>query len=223
MKYTGFLSLLGALSVAACNSTPTDHSNSSASGFKVVNIAGPGTLNVKLDAVPVFSGVAQGAGTAYHAVTPGTHTIRIEQGLPNSRVTEEDVSFASGDTLTITAIDSSGNLGTGVLTDTGVIATTGHSKLRVVHYAAGAPPVDIWRTQPDFATPTKVMFPFPYLAVSSYIESTPGNWTVFVTPEGVASDTLVGLGPIPIGSGESWTVYLANIGDSLAMYGVRDR
>jgi hypothetical protein len=214
--------LLAVLSVAACTSTPTGQSGSNSSGFRVVNVAGPGPLIVKLDATPVFSGVVQGSSTQFRAVTPGVHTIRIEQGLPAPRATEQDISFAAGDTLTIAAIDSSGNLDTGVLTDTGVVASQGHSKLRVAHYAAGAPPVDIWRTQPDFATPIRVMFPFPYQAVSAYLESTPGIWTVFVTPEGL-TDTLAGLGPIPIGDGESWTVYLTEISDTLAMYGVRDR
>lgn len=221
MRHAKSIFLLGALALAACTSDPVNNSNSTGSGFKAVNVAGPGALTVKVDAVTVFTGVGQGQSTAFHGVTPGTHTIRIEQGLP-ARATEQDISFAVGDTLTIAVIDSSGTLGTGVLTDTGVVASTGHSKLRVAHYAAGAPAVDIWRTQPDFATPTKVMFPFPYLAVSSYIESTPGDWTVFVTPEGL-TDTLVGLGPIPIGDGESWTVYLTDIADTLAMYGVKDQ
>ncbi len=222
MRHARSLLLLGALVAGACTSDPVNNSNSTGSGFKAVNVAGPGAITVKVDAVTVFTGVGQGLSTAFHGVTPGSHTIRIEQGMPTTRATEEDINFAVGDTLTIAAIDSSGNLGTGVLTDTGVVASPGHSKLRVAHYAAGAPPVDIWRTQPDFATPTRVMFPFPYLAVSSYIESTPGDWTVFVTPEGL-TDTLVGLGPIPIGDGESWTVYLTDIADTLAMYGVRDR
>jgi len=221
MRRTKSILLLGALAVAACTSDPANNSNSTGSGFKAVNVAGPGAITVKVDAVTAFTGVGQGISTAFHGVTPGTHTIRIEQGLP-ARATEQDISFAVGDTLTIVAIDTSGSLGTGILTDTGVVASPGHSKLRVAHFAANAPAVDIWRTQPDFATPTKVMVPFPYLAVSSYIESTPGDWTVFVTPEG-QTDTLVGLGPIPIGDGESWTVYLTDIADTLAMYGVRDR
>jgi hypothetical protein len=222
MRNINALFLLGVLAAAACTTDPVNNSNSTGSGFRAVNVAGPGAITVKVDAVTVFTGVGQGLSTAFHGVTPGTHTIRIEQGLPTTRATEEDISFGAGDTLTITVIDSSGTLGTGVTTDTGMVASTGHSKLRVAHYAAGAPAVDIWRTQPDFATPTRVMFPFPYLAVSSYIESTPGDWTVFVTPEG-QTDTLVGLGPIPIGDGQSWTVYLVDIGDTLAMYGVRDR
>jgi hypothetical protein len=223
MRHVNSLLLLTALAAAACTSDPVNNTNSTGSGFKAVNVAGPGAITVKVDAVTVFTGVGQGLSTAFHGVTQGTHTIRIEQGFPTTRATEEDINFAVGDTLTIVAIDTSGTLGTGVLTDTGVVASSGHSKLRVAHYASNAPAVDIWRTQPDFATPTKVMFPFPYGAVSSYIESTPGDWTVFVTPEGVDSDTLVGLGPIPIGDGESWTVYLADIADTLAMYGVRDR
>ena len=222
MRHINTVFLLGALAVAACSSDTASNPSSSSSGFRAVNVAGPGPITVKVDAVTVFTSVGQGLGTAFHGVTQGTHTIRIEQALPTARATEEDINFAAGDTLTVVAIDTSGTLGTGVLTDTGVVASSGHSKLRVAHYAANAPAVDIWRTQPDFATPTRVMFPFPYGAVSSYLESTPGNWTVFVTPEG-QTDTLVGLGPIPIGDGESWTVYLTDIADTLAMYGVRDR
>jgi len=222
MRHVNSLLLFAALAVAACSSDPVNNSNSTGSGFKAVNVAGPDAITVKVDAVTAFTGVGQGLSTAFHGVTPGIHTIRFEQGSPITRATEEDINFSVGDTLTIVAIDTSGTLDTGVLTDTGVVASSGHSKLRVAHFAANAPAVDIWRTQPDFATPTRVMFPFPYGAVSAYLESTPGDWTVFVTPEG-QTDTLVGLGPIPIGDGESWTVYLTDIADTLAMYGVRDR
>ena len=222
MRSTRTLLLLGALSTAACNSEPAANSNPAGSGFRVVNVAGPGALTVKVDAVSVFTGVGQGVRTAFHAVTPGMHTLRIEQGTPITRATEQDINFAVGDTLTVAAIDSSGNLGTGVLSDTGVIASPGHGKLRVVNVAAGHPPLDFWWTRPDNATPSLVMAPFPYLAASPYFESIPGDWRLFVTPEGL-TDTLASLGPIPVDDGQTWTVYLTDISDTLAMYGVRDR
>ena len=58
--------------------------------------------------------------------------------------------------------------------------------------------------------------------VSPYFESIPGEWRLFVTPEGL-TDTLANLGPIPVDDGQTWTVYLTDISDTLAMYGVRDR
>ncbi len=75
----------------------------------------------------------------------------------------------------------------------------GKSKLRVVHLAGTAPQVDIWRTQPDYQTPIRVMFPFPYGAESSYLQSDPGTWTVFVTSTTDWNTRLAESGPIPVG------------------------
>ncbi|HSQ30157.1 MAG TPA: DUF4397 domain-containing protein [Gemmatimonadaceae bacterium] len=80
-----------------------------------------------------------------------------------------------------TAVGSS-SVGVLVLADTAPIPAPGTSKLRVVHMASKAPPIDVWRKQPDFPTPVRVAFPFLYGFTSGYIQSAPGTWELTVTP-----------------------------------------
>ncbi len=100
------------------------------------------------------------------------------------------------------------SLGAVALSDTGAAPVAGRGKLRVVHLAAGAPAVDVWRTQPDFPTAVRVMFPFAYRAESAYVQSTPGTWTVFVTAAGQAAPVRAASGPIAVAGGEVRTVVL---------------
>jgi hypothetical protein len=94
------------------------------------------------------------------------------------------------------------------LSDTGSAPVAGRSKLQVVHLAESAPPLDVWRTQPDFSEPVRVMFPFPLGAQSSYIESEPGPWSVWATAEGTMTPVLATTGSFNILGGQVWTVLL---------------
>jgi hypothetical protein len=89
----------------------------------------------------------------------------------------------------------------------GAILPAGKSKLRVVHLAANAGAVEIWRTQPDFATPTHILTPFPYQGASPYLQSDPGNWEVFVTPAG-ATTHIATTDAVAVPAGERRTVVL---------------
>ena len=89
------------------------------------------------------------------------------------------------------------------------------SKLRVVHFAAEAPAIDVWRTQPDFPSLITIMFPFPYRAVSPYLQSDPGTWTVLVTTQRrdamgipVLGDSVWATGSIEVPGGGLRTVVL---------------
>jgi hypothetical protein len=95
------------------------------------------------------------------------------------------------------------------ITDTNAIVPAGASKLRVAHFAASAPAVTIRRRQPDFDSLMTVMFPFAYRAVSAYLQSTPGYWSVVVSHEN-QSDTLAVSGSFYVGDGERRTVVLVD-------------
>jgi len=90
--------------------------------------------------------------------------------------------------------------------------------------ASAAAPISIWRTQPDYGTMIRVQFPFPYRAVSPYLQSTPGDWRVMVSSETNVPatvpmpDTLADSGPIAVGTGTSKTVVIVNaVGGGVAV------
>ena len=139
------------------------------------------------------------------SVSSGSHQLRVTS--PGGTTTTLTVQTSPSGTVTAIAGGNATSLYASVLVDTGSVVPAGKSKLRVVHLAPNATNIEIWRTQPDFPTPTHIMTPFAYLAASPYLQSDPGNWEVFVTPaNGTAK--LATSGPIAIPSGEHRTVVL---------------
>ena len=96
-----------------------------------------------------------------------------------------------------------------VLADSGAYVPGGKSKLRVGNFAATAGEAQIWRRQPDFPSGSPIMTPFPYRAVSPYLQSDAGIWEVWLTaPNG--SSKLLSSGPIQIPAGERRTVLVVD-------------
>ena len=207
------LMAIGPLTLAACSSSERIDGPTGAGKAHVRVLAGTkSTTSVDLivDGQPVVSGANFAQVSSAVNVAPGTHTVGFRKTGTTAVLLQKSYTFGADTNYTIVAFDSSDVINPGVLTDTGAIVAAGKTKLKVVHFAAAAPAIDVWRTQPDFETPTKVMFPFAYRAASSYIESTPGNWTVMVTAQGAAntSTTLYTTGAIAIPVGQSRTVVL---------------
>lgn len=122
------------------------------------------------------------------------------------------------------ALDSAGVLGTADFGDSNAVVPAGATKLRVAHFAQAAAPIDIWRTQPDYGTPIRIQFPFDYQDVSPYLQSTVGDWQVFVstTVSDIGDpipDTLGMTSQFPVPDGESRSVVVVDDGDGgVALY-----
>jgi hypothetical protein len=175
------------------------------SGLRVIN-ASQAPLTVLVDGRVVAQGLTVASVSSMFDIAPGTHQVRLQTATGASATLSVDA--VAGRTVTTFGTPAANaGLAAAVLEDTGSVVPAGKSKLRVTHLAANAPPVDIWRTQPDFQTPIRVMFPFAYRATSSYIQSDPGAWEVFVTPEG-GTTRLATTGPITVPGGERRTVVL---------------
>lgn len=197
---------------AACAPEPIGPGGDGAR-FSVVNGAGgSGAVKVYMDGVFAADVAAgeQGRITA----DPGTHEVELRRANGSDAVARA-VILAAGVPLTIVAWDSLGILRPAVLADSNSAVSPGQSKLRVAHYAGSAGSIDIWRTQPDYGTPIRIMFPFSYGEVSPFVESTPGEWRVLVStaiaaPNGPMPDTLAMTGGIMAGDGEARTVVVVD-------------
>lgn len=129
---------------------------------------------------------ATGTGTIW--LKPGAHTVAVVPRGGGSADDEFTLDVSADAPRLIVATNLDGEVRTAILPDTGTIVPEGATKRRVVHSgAAGIPAVDVWRTQPDFASNVRVMTPFAAGAASSYLQSTPGTWTVTVTPRDSAA------------------------------------
>jgi Domain of unknown function (DUF4397) len=149
--------------------------------------------------------VSPGALSSVFQVPVGTQSVLIETTGGSATGSTQTQIFEAGKQYLLVAQDSSGVAVPSVLPDTGAAPVAGKSKLRVIHSAALAPAVDIWRRQPDFDTLIRVQFPFPYRTVSPYLQSDPGDWHITVSHEN-QTDTLYASGAIPVGAGKLVTV-----------------
>lgn len=190
---------------------PPEDANATAR-LRIVQGTSSASIDVLVDNEVVLNGVSVGQASSLASVTPGAHTIRIRRSGTTQIVGERSVEFGATDTATVILIDSSTVINPVVLTDTGAVVPTGKTKLRVVHFATNAPEIDVWRTQPDYGTLIRVMFPFDYRDASPYLQSDPGNWEVVVTPKDETTQ-LHTTGAINVPANQRRTVVLLDDGE----------
>jgi hypothetical protein len=196
--------VIAALAATACSSDVAEPVVGS-SEFRVIN-ATQGPVDVLVDGQAAVRGLRAASLSTNLRIGSGSHQVRLTSST--GATTTLTVDGSPGRALTTVVYpDTALRITAAVLQDTGAVVPAGKSKLRVVHMAANVGPIDIWRTQPDFPTPVLVMFPFVYRAMSSYIQSDPGSWEVWVTPVG-SNTRLATTGPITVPSGERRTVVL---------------
>jgi hypothetical protein len=149
------------------------------SQLRLINAATT-AVNISVDSKATITGAAPTNISAIF-LTPGEHQVAVSGG--GSTVTLQ-VETKSGEVTTAYVYSPApGTLDAATL-DTASIVAPGRSKLRVVNLSPTAGELEIWRTQPDFAEPVRIMTPFPYLATSPFLESSAGSWEVFVTAPG---------------------------------------
>jgi hypothetical protein len=216
MRHTLLKTLAAAVVAAACSDGPTPLPVVAGAVLQVVNGAkSAGPLTVYVDGAKVGGTVSPGAASGALPVFPGTRTIELRSagGTGFTRT----ATFLEARGVVVVGLDSAGRITPALLSDTNAIVPAGTTKLRVAHMAQSAGPIDIWRTQPDFGTPIRVMFPFRYRDVSPYLQSTPGDWRVMVsdtvpaaTPNAPMPDTLANSGLIPVLAGTSRTAVVVD-------------
>ena len=213
MRFRHVVALL--VTLAACSLDTNDPNVEDTGRLLVVNGArNAGDVRIFIDGT--YEGALPLGLVAQTIELTGPHTLEVRRGNNDPGFVHSFTAVA-GQTVAVVAFDSLGNLRPSVLTDTGAVVPAGATKLRVAHYAAAAGPIDIWRTQPDFATPTRTMFPFSYLDQTPYLQSTPGDWRILVsdtvpqaTPDAPMPDTIGMSSLINIPAGVSRTVVVVD-------------
>ena len=189
-------------------------------GFATLRIiqtaAVTGGVQVEWGGRQIASGLAQGASSGSVLVEAGAADLVLRAAGGGLVSGSRTLTLVRGQSYGVAAVDSSGVLLPQMLPDTNAIGVPGKSKLRVLHAAAHAPAIDIWRTQPDFPDQIRVMFPFNYRDISPYLQSDPGEWSILVTPAGL-TDTLYLSLAFAVGDGRLAT---AMVMDSSAAGGI---
>lgn len=197
--------LLAALATGAISCLKGDTSAPLDSQLRVINVSNA-ILTVAADDHLVLDNAEPGNVSALF-MQSGQHTIKFLDEAGNTAVISVT---ATPNGVQDAYVYSVNNSLAAVLLDTGSTVPAGKSKLRVVHLSKLAGNVDIWRTQPDAPTPTKVQTPFPYLTTSPFVQSDSGKWEVFTTAVGGAA-TVLTTGTFSIPSGGRRTVVLMDV------------
>jgi hypothetical protein len=196
----------------ACGSTVDPLS--SATGALVVANASNGWLDVDIDGRRWVTGLSMNATSYVLAVPMGLHQVRLSHGGGVGGAIELPLPLLEDAPQTVVAfpsfpVGSTPDMSAAVLTDTGAYVPGGKSKLRVANLAATAGDAQIWRRQPDFPAGSPIMAPFPYRAVSPYLQSDAGVWEVWLATPNTGAKELSS-GPIQIPSGERRTVLVVD-------------
>ena len=196
------LCLIPALMVlGACSDDPSAPNNPGGNTdgrLQVVpGVASLAAVDIVVDGQTKLSNAAYGVPTSPIALSLGQHQVKVVPSgtAPTSGGTT--VTLRAGDTTRVVVIGTATAMTPIALGDTGAAPVPGKGKLRVSHLAANAPPIDVYRTQPDFQTFVTFMTPFPFQASSPFITSTPGNWVIRVTAQGT-SQVLAESAPIRV-------------------------
>jgi hypothetical protein len=178
-RLTRLRTLLGMSTLVAAACLDVTNPPSADTEIRIIN-ASAVPLNILLDGNQTIN-AASPADVSVLDVIAGPHHLQFQATGGSSSAL--DVTTVSGEIVeTYVVSPSSTTLASAVL-DTGSIVPTGKSKIRVLHLSQKVGPIDIWRTQPDFHTATRIQFPFPYLATTPFVQSDSGFWEVFITPE----------------------------------------
>ena len=207
------VALMVVCGIVACDNSPTACCSTGQPVLRVVN-AFTTPVNVVIDGQQVNAALAAGSVQTF-PVSAGSHGLSVRGTNGASFIAP--VTVAAGVTSTVAVVlSASGSMSTAVLDDTNEVVPAGATKLRVIHFAPNAGTLQVYRTQPDFQTPTPWQTPFDYqpqpTSVSApFLQSTVGTWEVRIwqTPadaSGWANATVRVV--VPLGSGEKKTILI---------------
>jgi hypothetical protein len=189
------------VAMAACSDDASgpDNNNGNTDGrLQVVpGVAALSAVDVVVDGQTRLTNVAYGVPSSPIALSLGQHQVKVVAAGTAPTPGGATVTLRAGDTTRVVVIGTPTAMTPIALGDTGATPVPGKGKLRVSHLAANAPPIDVYRTQPDHQTFVTFMDPFPFQASSPFIESTPGNWVIRVTAKGT-DQVLAESGPIRV-------------------------
>jgi hypothetical protein len=163
----------------------------------VPGVAALSAVDVVVDGQKKLLNAQYGVPTAPIALALGAHTVSVVPAGAAATSGGANVTLKAGDTTRVVIVGTATAMTPIALGDTGAAPVPGKGKLRVSHLAANAPPIDVYRTQPDFQQFVTFMTPFNYQQSSPFIESTPGNWVIRVTARGT-QQVLAESGPIRV-------------------------
>ena len=177
-------------------------------------------LNLKVDGTTVLQGIAATQISNYAEVDAGSHTVSVTLEGSGQTLLSRSVALARDGDYTMLVSGTLNNPEEMIASDTAFNPLPGMVKIRVIHAARNAPPLDVYLTSPgdDLATAVKLVEPFEFNVADTtvfpgFAERDPGDWQVRFTADGT-TNVLLDTGPFPASAGQIITVVLSHDGNN---------
>ncbi len=140
-------------------------------------------VDISVNGNAVLQNVPFGVGSGYLELPSGTYNIDVAASASGSSVINADLTFSAGTDTTIAAVNSLAQIEPLVLMDDNSAPADGQIKVRLVHAAPSAGPVDIYITAPhaDLHAASPVIEDFLFKSDTGYLEVPAGDYQVRVT------------------------------------------
>jgi hypothetical protein len=177
-------------------------------------------LNLKVDGQTVLQGVAATEISDFAEVEAGNRTIAVTLAGSGQTLVSRSATLQEDGEYTMLVSGTLANPEEMIASDTAFIPLSGKVKIRVIHAARNAPPLDVYLTTPgeDLATAFKLVEPFEFNVADTsvfpgFAERDPGDWQVRFTADGT-TNVLLDTGPFATVAGQIITVILSHDGNN---------
>ena len=152
----------------------------------------------------ILSDVPFGMLSEYLEVPGGTYTIEVVAAgadpADGAVIGPVDLDFAAGTMTTVAATNALASIGAKVLVDE-PMPQEGIAQVRVVHFSADAPAVDIAVDEGDVVVPE-----LAYPNAAGYLDLPEGTYDLEIRPAGT-TDVAFDIDPLDLAGGNSFTVF----------------
>lgn len=176
--------ILAALVLLGCSSG-TDPSDDVAS-VRMLNAVtdGPGMVFL-VDGQQVGNRIGPGTATDY-ATARTNGVLEVRHAISNAILLTDTLDLAADGAYTLLFTGSLSDMVLMVESDTQSRPAPGTAKLRVIHVAPEAAPIDLYVTEPGTPDPVPWLQPFNYRTTTSYRQGQPGTYVVSTLLAGTA-------------------------------------
>ncbi len=164
-------------------------------------------VDVVVNGATVATNVSYKAASAYLTVPAASTQIEVRPTGTTTDVINTKTTLAQKTDYTVLATNLVASIEPLVLTDDNTAPASGKVKVRLVHGAPSAPPVDIYVTAPgaSLAAATPTLTNVPFKASSAYLSVDAGSYEIRVTPTGTKT-VVIDSGTVPLMAGQIRTV-----------------
>jgi len=164
-----------------------------------------------IDGEPVTNRLNFGEASGYQTARAKA-VVEVRHAISNATLLTQTLNLAATGIYTLLLSHPAPDLVLTIHPDTGSRPAPGTAKLRVIHAAPSAAPIDLFLTEPGSVDPVPWMRPFDYQSATPYREGPPGTYTISAYMAG--TDHISGTRSLELPEGRARTIVILD-GDNI--------